>query len=98
MCPLQIAELYGRLMEITGSEVVELNRAVAIAQAGDPARALELVDRLELDSYAYLHSTRGELLSWLGRHDESRRAFEQALALARSDIDRRFLERRLTEP
>jgi RNA polymerase sigma-70 factor (ECF subfamily) len=67
VCPLQIAELYGRLMEITGSEVVELNRAVAIAQAGDPARALELVDRLELDSYPYLHSTRGELLSRLGR-------------------------------
>jgi RNA polymerase sigma factor (sigma-70 family) len=93
----QIAGLYGRLIELTGSEVVELNHAVAVAQAGDPARALELIDRLGLDRYSYLHSTRGELLAQLGRSDESRCAFERALALARSDTDRRFLERRLTE-
>jgi RNA polymerase sigma-70 factor (ECF subfamily) len=93
----QIAGLYGRLFELTGSEVVELNRAVAIAQAGDPARALELIDRLGLDGYSYLHSTRGELLARLGRSDESRCAFQRALTLARSDTDRRFLERRLTE-
>jgi RNA polymerase sigma factor (sigma-70 family) len=93
----QIAGLYGRLIELTSSEVVELNHAVAVAQAGDPARALELIDRLGLDRYSYLHSTRGELLAQLGRSDESRCAFERALALARSDTDRRFLERRLTE-
>ncbi len=93
----QIAGLYGRLIERTGSEVVELNHAVAIAQAGDPERALELIDRLGLDGYSYLHSTRGELLARLGRADEARRAFERALALARSETDRQFLERRLTE-
>ena len=93
----QIAGLYRRLVELTGSAVVELNHAVAIAQTGDPERALTIVDELELGGYPYLHSTRGELLAQLGRSEESRSAFERALALARSQTDRRFLERRLTE-
>ena len=93
----QISGLYASLVTLTGSPVVELNRAVAVAQAGDPARALAIVDQLELADYSYLHSTRGELLAKLGRSDESRSAFERALALARSETDRRFLERRLAE-
>ena len=67
----QVAELYRRLVELTGSPVVELNRAVAVAQAGDPAAALRAVDRLDLDGYLYFHSTRGELLRRLGRDDEA---------------------------
>ena len=63
----QVAGLYRRLVELTGSSVVELNRAVALAQAGDPAAALRAVDRLDLDGYLYFHSTRGELLRRLGR-------------------------------
>ena len=92
-----IAELYARLLELTGSPVVALNQAVAIAQAGDPARALLLVEGLELDAYPHLHSTRGELLTRLGRPNDARVAFTRALELARSDSDRRFLTRRLAE-
>jgi RNA polymerase sigma-70 factor (ECF subfamily) len=91
----QVAELYRRLAELTGSAVVELNRAVALAQAGDPAAALGAVDRLDLDGYLYFHSTRGELLRRLGRGDEARAAYRRALELATSTPERRFLTRRL---
>ena len=63
----QIAALYGELARLTGSPVVELNRAAAIAEAGDPEAALALVDGLELERYHYLHSTRAELLRRLDR-------------------------------
>jgi RNA polymerase sigma-70 factor, ECF subfamily len=91
----QIALLYGRLARITGSPVVELNRAVAVAEAGDPRAALALADSLELDSYHYLHATRAELLRRLGRIEEARLAYERALDLVSSDAERRFLEQRL---
>jgi RNA polymerase sigma-70 factor (ECF subfamily) len=93
----QVAELYRRLAGLTGSPVVELNRAVALAQAGDPAAALGVVDRLDLDGYLYFHSTRGELLWRLGRGDEARAAYRRALALATSSPERRFLTRRLDQ-
>ena len=93
----QIAALYGELARLTGSAVVELNRAAAIAEAGDPAGALDLVDRLELDRYHYLHATRAELLRRLDRVEESIAAYERALELVHSDAERRFLERRRTE-
>jgi RNA polymerase sigma-70 factor (ECF subfamily) len=93
----EIEQLYARLAELTRSPVVELNRAVAVAQAGSPERALQIVDRLELDNYQYLHSTRGELLRRIGRPAEARAAYERALALTASDAERRFLERRITE-
>ncbi|UPK73629.1 sigma-70 family RNA polymerase sigma factor [Nocardioidaceae bacterium SCSIO 66511] len=91
----QIATLYERLAELTGSAVVELNRAVAIAEAGDPLSALRAVDHLGLDGYLYFHSTRGELLRRLGRGDEARVAYRQALELATSIPERRFLANRL---
>ena len=93
----QIAALYGELARVTGSPVVELNRAAAIAEAGDVEAALALVDGLELDGYHYLHSTRAELLRRLDRTDEARAAYERALELVHSDAERRFLERRLAE-
>ena len=93
----QVAELYRRLVELTGSPVVELNHAVALAQAGDPAAALHAVDRLDLDGYLYFHSTRGELLRRLGRDDEARAAYRRALDLATSTPERRFLTRRLEQ-
>jgi RNA polymerase sigma-70 factor, ECF subfamily len=93
----QVAELYRRLAELTGSPVVELNRAVALAQAGDPSAALRAVDRLDLDGYLYFHSTRGELLRRLGRDAEARTAYRRALELATSTPERRFLTRRLEE-
>jgi len=93
----QIARLYDRLVEQTRSPVVALNHAVAIAQAGEPQRALAIVDTLKLEQYPYLHSTRGELLARLGRTDEARAAFHRALTLARPEPDRRFLSRKLRE-
>jgi RNA polymerase sigma-70 factor (ECF subfamily) len=91
----QIAALYGELARLTDSPVVELNRAVAVAEAEGPEAALAIVDRLGLNGYRYLHATRGELLSRLGRTDESRDAYRRALALAHDDAERRLLERRL---
>jgi RNA polymerase sigma-70 factor (ECF subfamily) len=93
----EVAALYGQLAQITRSPVVELNRAVAIAQAGSTERALEIVEQLTLGDYQYLHSTRGELLRRLGRTDEARESFERALALARSGHEQRLLERRIAE-
>jgi RNA polymerase sigma factor (sigma-70 family) len=93
----QVAGLYRRLAGLTGSPVVELNRAVALAQAGDPAAALRSVDGLDLDGYLYFHSTRGELLRRLGRDDEARAAYRRALELATSTPERRFLTRRLDQ-
>jgi RNA polymerase sigma-70 factor (ECF subfamily) len=94
---LKLAALYGELARRTGSAVVELNEAAAIAEAGDVEAALELVDRLELDRYHYLHATRAELLRRLDRIDDARAAYERALELVHSDAERRFLEQRLTE-
>jgi RNA polymerase sigma-70 factor (ECF subfamily) len=93
----EVALLYERLERLTRSPVVALNRAAALAEAGDPERALELVDSLDLGDYRYLHSTRAELLRRLGRRDEARTAFEHALRLAATDPERRLLARRLAE-
>ncbi len=93
----QIAALYRELAQLTESPVVELNRAVAVAEAGSPQAALEIVDGLALDDYRYLHSTRAELLSRLGRPAEAAAAYRRGLELTRTDAERRFLERRLAE-
>ena len=93
----QIAALYGALAERTGSPVVRLNRAVAVAEADGPAPALALVEELDLPGYQYWHSTRAELLRRLGRRDEARAAYQRALDLARTAAERRFLAQRLTE-
>jgi RNA polymerase sigma-70 factor, ECF subfamily len=93
----QIAALYRELASLTGSPVVELNRAAAIAEAGDAEAALALVDGLDLDRYHYLHSTRAELLGRLDRTDEARAAYGRALEMVHSDAERRFLARRLAE-
>ncbi len=93
----RLAELYGELARVTGSSVVELNRAAALAEAGDLESALALADSLELDSYHYSHATRAELLSRLARTDDARAAYERALELVHSDAERRFLEGKLAE-
>jgi RNA polymerase sigma-70 factor (ECF subfamily) len=93
----QVAALYGELADRTASDVVRLNRAVAIAEAGDPAAALAVVDGLDLPGYQYWHSTRAELLRRLGRTAEAMAAYREALALARTVPERRFLERRIAE-
>ena len=93
----QIAALYGELARLAPSPVIELNRAVAIAEAQGPERGLDAIDGLDLDDYQYLHATRADLLRRLGRRAEARIAYERALALARAHPERRFLERRLAE-
>jgi RNA polymerase sigma-70 factor, ECF subfamily len=93
----QIALLYGKLAERTGSPVVRLNRAVAVAEAEGPAAARAIVDQLDLPDFQYWHSTRAELLRRLGRRDEARAEYRRALDLARAAPERRFLERRIAE-
>jgi RNA polymerase sigma-70 factor (ECF subfamily) len=92
----QIEALYRELSALTGSPVVELNRAVAVAEAYGPERALPIVDALELDGYQYLHSTRAELLRRLGREAEARVEYERALTLATTEPERRYLEQQLS--
>lgn len=93
----QIAALYGELARLTDSPVVELSRAIAVAEAEGPEAGLEIVDRLSLDGYGYLHSTRGELQRRLGRTEEARDAYRRALALVYDGAERRLLQRRLSE-
>jgi RNA polymerase sigma-70 factor, ECF subfamily len=93
----QIAALYGELARITDSPVVELSRAVAVAESEGPEAGLAIVDGLALEDYLYLHATRGELLRRLGRGAEARIAYGRALALVHDDAERRLLERRLAE-
>jgi RNA polymerase sigma-70 factor (ECF subfamily) len=93
----QIAALYGELARLTRSPVVELNRAVAVAEAEGPEHGLAIADRLELDGYRYFHSARADFLRRLGRFDEARAAYSRALELATVEHERRFLTRRLNE-
>jgi RNA polymerase sigma-70 factor (ECF subfamily) len=93
----QIAALYETLAKRTGSPVVELNRAVAIAELDGPDAGLALLDTLTLDTYRYYHSTRAELLRRAGRTDDARAAYARALDLAETDPERQFLARRLEE-
>ncbi len=93
----QLAALYGELARRTGSPVVRLNEAAALAEAGNVDAALALVEGLHLDHYHYLHATRAELLRRLDRIEEARAAYERALELVHSDAERRFLQQRLAE-
>ena len=94
----QVASLYERLVDITPSPVVELNRAVAVAMADGPERGLELIDSISgLDAYRHLHSARADLLRRLGRNGEADRAYIRALELAEQPAERAFLKRRLAE-
>ena len=93
----QIAELYGQLSRLTNSRVVELNRAIAVAEALGPEFGLEILDGLELEEFHYLHSARAELLRRLDRTDEAREAYQRALDLVHDDAERRLLERRSNE-
>jgi RNA polymerase sigma-70 factor, ECF subfamily len=93
----QIAALYGTLAQRTGSAVVELNRAVSIAELDGPDAGLALLDALTLDGYRYYDSTRADLLRRAGRTGDARAAYARALELAETDPERQFLARRLEE-
>jgi RNA polymerase sigma-70 factor, ECF subfamily len=92
----QIALLYARLAELDPSPVVQLNLAVAVAQAQGPEPGLAIVDGLSgLEQYHLWHSTRAELLHRLARDEEAAAAYSRALELAPSETERTFLEGRL---
>ena len=93
----QIAALYGTLAKRTGSPVVELNRAVAIAELDGPDAGLALLDTLTLDDYRYYHSTRADLLRRAGRTGDARAAYTRALELAETDPERQFLAHQLED-
>lgn len=97
----KIVELYTRLLQITPSPVIELNRAVAIAMRDGPAAGLTLVDDLlargELDRYPWIYSVRADLLRRLGQKDAARKAYQEAIALTQLAPERRFLEKRIRE-
>jgi RNA polymerase sigma-70 factor (ECF subfamily) len=87
----QIIALYDRLVLQTGSAVVALNRAIAVAELHGPTAGLVILDRLDLEHYRYFHSARAELLRRAGRDDEARAAYERALELVQTDGERRSL-------
>jgi RNA polymerase sigma-70 factor (ECF subfamily) len=91
----EIGLLYARLEDVTGSPIVAMNRAIAVAELDGPQAGLTLLDSLELDDYRYYHSTRADLLRRLGREDEARAAYTRALELTGPGPEQRFLERRL---
>jgi RNA polymerase sigma-70 factor, ECF subfamily len=95
----RIAACYGHLAALTPDPIVELNRAVAIAQAGDVAGGLARIDALAsvLDGYHYFHAARADLLRRLGARDAAADAYARALELAGNAAERAFLARRLSE-
>ena len=97
----QIVALYDLLLQATPSPVIELNRAVAVTMRDGPEAGLALIDAIlargELKDYHLAHSARADFCRRLGRADEARAAYQRALALARQEPERRFLQRRLAE-
>jgi RNA polymerase sigma-70 factor (ECF subfamily) len=93
----QIAALYETLARQTGSPIVELNRAIAVAEIDGPEAGLAILDRLDLDHYRYFHSTRADLLRRAGRDAEAHDAYRRALDLAQTEPEQRFLRDRLAE-
>jgi RNA polymerase sigma-70 factor (ECF subfamily) len=97
----EIVGLYDVLLRADPSPVIELNRAVAVAMRDGPAAGLALVDAIldrgDLADYRLAHAARAELCRRLGKTTDARVSYERALALARQEPERRFLERRLAE-
>jgi RNA polymerase sigma-70 factor (ECF subfamily) len=97
----KIASIYGLLAQVQPSPVIELNRAVAVAMAEGPERGLEMLDGPgvadALDGYQWFWSARADLLRRLDRRDEASQAYDRALELTTNPVERRFIERRLSE-
>ena len=94
----EIVVLYDALAAMDPSPVVRLNRAVAVALAGDVDRGLALIDEIDvLDDYHLLHAARADLCRRLGRRNEAAAAYRRALALTANETETRYLERRLAE-
>ena len=93
----QIVQLYDRLLAMTPTPVVALNRAVAVAELDGPAKALALIEDLELERYHLYHATRAELLRRMGDNDAAHLAYRNAMSMTDNDVERRFLEQRASE-
>jgi len=93
----EIAALYASLSALTHSSVVELNRAIAVAEVDGPQAGLDIIDGLPLGDYRYFHSTRADFLRRLGRNTEARLAYGRALELTVHVPERRYLEGRMDE-
>jgi RNA polymerase sigma-70 factor, ECF subfamily len=93
----QLLALYDQLLALAPTPVVALNRAIAVGEVHGPSAALDLVDRLNLPDYHAFHATRADLLRRAGRGREAEPAYRRALELAANPVERRFLERRLSE-
>jgi RNA polymerase sigma-70 factor (ECF subfamily) len=91
----QIVALYDQLLVLAPSAVVELHRAVAVAEVSGPAAGLALVDGLELSQHHLFHAVRADLLRRLGRSPEAAEAYGTAMSLTRNETERAFMERRL---
>ncbi len=89
----QIVALYDQLLVVTPTPIVALNRAVAVAETGEVATALDAVDRLDLADYHLYHAARGALLDRLGRTDEAARAYSEARSLTANETERDHLRR-----
>jgi RNA polymerase sigma-70 factor, ECF subfamily len=90
----QILRLYDQLLPMAPGPIVALNRAVAVAEVEGPARALALIDALDLDGYHLFHAIRADLLRRLGRDVDAATAYDKALALTENAAERQFLRRR----
>lgn len=94
----QIIALYDQLLAVAPTPVAALNRAVAIAEVHGPAKALALVDQLQLDNYCPFHATRADLLRRLGHFSQAAAAYSRTEALAPTDAERDFLHTRALQP
>ncbi len=90
----QILVIYDQLMAMTPSPVVALNRAVVVAEVDGAEKALVLVEELRMERYHLWQAVRADLLSRLGRIEEARRAFTDAIGLCENEKEREFLEKR----
>jgi RNA polymerase sigma-70 factor (ECF subfamily) len=94
----QIVLLYDRLLGLTPTPVVALNRAVAVAELEGPSQALALLEGLRLDRYHLYHATRAELLRRMGDIEGADFAYERAISMTGNEVERRFLEQRRAAP
>jgi len=90
----QVVQLYDQLMAVAPTPVVAMNRAIAVAEVDGPGAALAIVDELGLDGYYLFHAARADFLERLGRHEEARAAYDEALARTTNAAERGLLERR----
>ncbi|MFL6071586.1 MAG: RNA polymerase sigma factor [Actinomycetes bacterium] len=92
----QVVALYDHLYALTPNPIVALNRAIALAEVDGPARALEIIDELDLESYYLLHAARGDLLQRLGESERATASFERAMSLTENPAEKLLLRERLS--